>query len=153
LQKSRWMPAFFFSAVNRKRPIGCSILIAGGDGWVTAKRGLFWYMDGELLCFPFPVRKPIRSATIIGGFGKHFRILLPAGCPIATFPVGEWSCGMEKPLSTRIPRSAHRELISGFAMHFRCRMRCRCRSRLTGAGITGVFRRNRRGRLWTFSDL
>ena len=46
-----------------------------------------------------------------------------------------------------------RELISGFAMHFRCRMRCRCRSRLTGAGITGVFRRNRRGRLWTFSDL
>ena len=42
---------FLFSAVNRKRPIGCPILIAGGDGWVTAKRGLFWYVDGELLCF------------------------------------------------------------------------------------------------------
>ena len=41
-----------FSAVNRKRPIGRSILIVGGDGGVTAKRGLFWYVDGELLYFP-----------------------------------------------------------------------------------------------------
>ena len=46
------MPAFFLSAVSRKKSTGCSILIAGGDGVVTAKRGLFWYVDGELLCFP-----------------------------------------------------------------------------------------------------
>ena len=52
---------------------------------------------------------------------------------------------MEKPSSTCISRSARRKLIPEFAMLFRCRMRCRCRSRPTGAGITGVFRRNRRG--------
>lgn len=43
---------FLFAWVNRKRPTGCSILISGGDEGVTAKRGLFWYVDGELLCFP-----------------------------------------------------------------------------------------------------
>lgn len=100
---------------------------------------------GNCSAFPFPARRSIQSATIIGGSGKRFRIPLPAGCPTTTFPVGGWSCDAEKPSSTCISRSARRKLMHGFAMPFRCPMRCRCRSRPTGAGITGVFRRNRRG--------
>lgn len=104
---------------------------------------------GNCCAFPFPVTKPIRSATIIGGSGKRFRISLPAGCPTTTFPVGG-SCGTEKPSSTCIPRSAHRELMRGFAKPFRCPIRCNCRSRRTEAGIIEVFRRNRRDEHWTF---
>ncbi len=143
---------FLFSAVNRKRSTGCSILIAGGDGLGTAKRGLFWYVDGKLFCFPVSGEEA-DTVTIISGFGKRSRIFLPAECHTTTFPVGGWSCGVGKRWSTCTPRSAHRKLIPGFAKPFRCRMRCRCRSRPTGAGITGVFRRNRRDSLWTFSDL
>ena len=37
-------------------------------------------------------------------------------------------------------------------MPFRCPIRCNCRSRRTEAGITGVFRRNRRDEHWTCSQ-
>ena len=79
---------FLFSAVNRKRPIGCSILIAGGDGWVTSKRGLFWYMDVELLCFPV-------SGAEVDTVGNNHRRLwktlphsLTGGMPYNYFPRG-----------------------------------------------------------------
>ena len=141
-----------FSAVNRKRPTGCSILISGGDGGVTAKRGLFWYVDGELLCFP-----------VSGDGSRYGRQQSSAVLENASaFPyrrdvlqlLSPWAsraAARESAWSICIPRSAHRELIPGFAMPFHCRMRCRCRSRPTGAGTTGVFRRNRRDEHWTYS--
>ena len=107
---------------------------------------------GNCCAFPFPARRSIQSATIIGGSGKRFRIPLPAGCPTTTFPVGGWSCGTGKRWSICIPRSAHREFMPGFAMPFRCPMRCNCRSRRTEAGTIAVFRRNRRDEYWTYSQ-
>ncbi len=92
------MPAFF-SAVNRKRPTGCSILISGGDGEVTAKRGLFWYVDGELLCFPVSGDEADTVGNNHRRFGKRSRILLHAECPTTTFP---WAVELRhgKPSST-----------------------------------------------------
>jgi hypothetical protein len=79
---------FLFAWVNRKRPTGCSILISGGDGRVTAKRGLFWYVDGELLCFP------VSSAEVdtVGNNHRRFWETLPhsltCGMPYNYFPRG-----------------------------------------------------------------
>ena len=82
------MPAFFFSAMNRKRPTHCPILIVGGDGGVTAKRGLFWYVDGELLCFPVSGDE----ADTVGNNHRRFWKTLPhsltGGTPYKYFPCG-----------------------------------------------------------------
>ena len=153
LQESRWMPAFFFLAVNRKRPTGCSILIAGGDGGVTAKRGLFWYVDGELLCFPVSGDEADTVSNNHRRFWETLPHSLTCGMPYNYFPRGRVELRHGKAVVYLHPSLCTPELIPGFAMLFRCRMRCRYRSRPTGAGITEVFRRNRRGRLWTFSDL
>ena len=79
---------FLFAWVNRKRPTGCSILISGGDGWVTAKRGLFWYVDGELLCFPVSGDETDTVGNNHRRFWKTLPHSLTGGMPYNYFPRG-----------------------------------------------------------------
>lgn len=79
---------FLFAWVNRKRPIGRSILISGGDGGVTAKRGLFWYVDGELLCFPVSGAEVDTVSNNHRRFWETLPHSLTGGMPYNYFPRG-----------------------------------------------------------------
>lgn len=74
----------FLPAVNRKRPIGCPILITGGDGWVIAER--------------FPVSG--EEADTVGNNHRRFWETLPqsltCGMPYNYFPRGRVELRHEK---------------------------------------------------------
>ncbi len=55
---------------------------------MTAKRGLFWYVDGELLCFPVSGDEADTVSNNHRRFWKTLPHSLTAECHTTTFPVG-----------------------------------------------------------------
>ena len=55
---------------------------------MTAKRGLFWYVDGELLCFPVSGAEVDTVGNNHRRFGKTLPHSLTGGMPYNYFPRG-----------------------------------------------------------------
>lgn len=140
---------FLFAWVNRKRPIGRSILISGGDGGDCETRAVLvcGRRIAVLSCFRRGGRYSRQQLSAVLENASAFSYRRDAKqllSPWADRAAARESAGLSSFHAT------HRELISGFAMPFRCPMRCNCRSRRTEADTIAVFRRNRRKRSWTF---
>ena len=55
---------------------------------VTAKRGMFWYVDGELLCFPVSGAEVDTVGNNHRRFWKTLPYSLTGGMPYNYFPCG-----------------------------------------------------------------
>ena len=144
------MPAFF-SAMNRKRPTGCSILIAGGDGVVTCETGAI------LVCGQGIVVLSVSGNVVDAVSNNHRRFwetlphFLTGGMPYNYYPRGRVELRHGKAVVYLHSTLCTPEMDTRIRHAFCCRMRCRCRSKPTGAGITEYSGRNRRDKHWTYS--
>lgn len=118
---------------------------------MTAKRGLFWYVDGELLCFPVSGDEADTVSNNHRRFWKTLPHSLTGGMSYNYFPRGRVELRHGKALVYLHPTLCTPGIDIRIRHAFSLpAMRCNCRSRPTEVGTIAVFRRNRRDEHWTY---